>query len=208
MEINFKCSTIVSMEEFTIIFIGKSGSGKGTQIKHVTEYLNSKGEHSIEYVQSGQGLRDFIARDTYTSKQTQVLNTQGKLYPTFVAIWSWVDGMIKNFSGEKFLIVDGAPRKLNEAIIMDEMFDFYERKNRYVVVIDVSDSWARERLQERKRKDDVKEDSVRTRLEWFHSNSPDILAFFEKTGKYKMITINGEQDIEQVQKEVLAKLGL
>jgi adenylate kinase family enzyme len=116
--------------------------------------------------------------------------------------------MIKNFSGQKFLILDGAPRKLNEAIIMDEMFDFYERKNRYVVVIDVNDSCAIQRLQERKRKDDIKEDSVRTRLEWFHSNSPEILAFFEKTGKYKMITINGEQDIEQVQKEILVKLNL
>jgi adenylate kinase family enzyme len=208
VEIKYNCSTITDMKEYTIVFIGKSGSGKGTQIKKLTDFLNSIGETSIEYVQSGQGLRNFIASDTYTSKLTQTINTQGKLYPTFVAIWSWVDGMIKNFSGEKILFVDGAPRKLNEALIMDEMFDFYERKNRYVINVEISDTWARERLKERGRGDDLKEESVTERLGWFRDNSPEILAFFEKTGKYKMITIKGEQDIESVQRDIVTALEL
>jgi adenylate kinase family enzyme len=196
------------MKDYTIIFIGKSGSGKGTQIKYLTEFLNAKGEQSIEYVQSGQGLRDFITGDTYTSQKTQELNAQGKLYPTFIAIWSWVDGMIKNFKGENVLIVDGAPRKLNEALIMDEMFDFYKRENRYVINLEVSDEWTIQRLHERGRTDDLTEESIQTRLGWFHTNSPEILSFFEKTGKYKMITINGEQSIEDVQKDIITALEL
>jgi adenylate kinase family enzyme len=196
------------MKDYTIIFIGKSGSGKGTQIKQLTEFLNAKGEQSIEYVQSGQGLRDFIAGDTYTSQKTQELNAQGKLYPTFIAIWSWVDGMIKNFKGERILIVDGAPRKLNEAIIMDEMFDFYTRENRYIINLEVSDEWTAQRLHGRGRGDDLSEESIKTRLNWFHTNSPEILSFFEKTGKYKMITINGEQSIEDVQKDIITALEI
>jgi adenylate kinase family enzyme len=196
------------MQDYTIIFIGKSGSGKGTQIKHFTEFLNTKGEQSIEYVQSGQGLRDFIAGETYTSKKTQEINAQGKLYPTFIAIWSWVNGMIKNFAGEKILIVDGAPRKLNEAIIMDEMFDFYNRTNRYVIHIEVSDEWTTQRLHERRRGDDLIEESIQTRLGWFHANSPEILSFFDKTGKYTMVSINGEQSVEDVQKDILKALQL
>jgi adenylate kinase family enzyme len=196
------------MKEYTIIFIGKSGSGKGTQIKYLTEFLKSKGEDSIEYVQSGQGLRDFISGGSYTSQKTLEINAQGKLYPTFIAIWSWVDGMIKNFSGEKILIVDGAPRKLNEAIIMDEMFDFYNRKDRYVVEIDVSDDWSKQRLQERGRGDDVHDESVATRLGWFRENSPEILSYFEKTEKYKIVKINGEQSIEDVQKEIISALQI
>lgn len=196
------------MKEHTIIFIGKSGSGKGTQIKQLTEFFNAQGEHSIEYVQSGQGLRDFIAGDSYTSKKTQEINAQGKLYPTFIAIWSWVDAMIKNFTGEKILIVDGAPRKLNEALIMDEMFNFYTRTNRYVINIDVSDEWATERLKGRGRGDDLSKENIDTRLGWFRTNSPEILSFFEKNGAYKMITINGEQSIEDVQKDILTALEL
>lgn len=196
------------MKDYTIIFIGKSGSGKGTQIKQLTEFLNAKGEQSIEYVQSGQGLRDFIAGDTYTSKKTQEINAQGKLYPTFIAVWSWVDSIIKNFTGEKILIVDGAPRKLSEAIIMDEMFDFYTRENRYVISIDVSDEWTTQRLRERGRGDDLSEENIKTRLGWFHDNSPEILSFFEQTGKYKMLTINGEQSIEDVQKDIIQALEI
>lgn len=196
------------MQEYTIIFIGKSGSGKGTQIKNLSNFLNSKGENSIEYVQSGQGLRDFIAGDTYTSKCTQTINAQGKLYPTFIAIWSWTDKMIETFSGQKILLVDGAPRKLNEALIMDEMFDFYNRTNRYVITIDVDDECAKERLKKRGRNDDIHDESIATRLDWFHKNSPEILSFFEKTGKYKMITIRGDQSAEDVQKDIIAVLKL
>lgn len=196
------------MKDYTIIFIGKSGSGKGTQIKKLTEFLNEKGEHSIEYVQSGQGLRDFIAGDTYTSKKTQEINAEGKLYPTFIAIWSWVDAMIKNFTGEKILIVDGAPRKLNEAIIMHEMFDFYNRTNRFVITIDISDEWATQRLGERGRGDDLSKENIDTRLGWFRTNSPEILSFFEKNETYKMITVNGQQSVEDVQKEILTALEL
>ncbi len=196
------------MQDYTIIFIGKSGSGKGTQIKHLTDFLHSKGEDSIEYVQSGQKLREFITSDSYTSKKTQEINAQGKLYPTFIAIWSWVDGMIKNFAGEKTLIVDGAPRKLNEAIIMDEMFDFYNRTSRYVINIEVSDEWTTQRLHERGRGDDLHEESIQTRLGWFHANSPEILSFFEETGKYKMVKINGEQSVDDVQKDILKALEL
>lgn len=206
MEIKPKCSSITDMKEHTIIFIGKSGSGKGTQIKKFSEFLQKKGENSIEYIESGQGLRDFIADDTYTSKLTREINAQGKLYPTFIAIWSWVDKIVKSFSGQNIVLVDGAPRKLNEALIMDEMFDFYKRDNRYIVEIDVSDEWATERLKSRGRGDDLLDENIKTRLGWFADNSPEILSFFEKNGKYKMIKINGEQPIEDVQKDIISKL--
>ncbi len=196
------------MQEYTIIFIGKSGCGKGTQIKQLTDFLISKGENSIEYVQSGQGLRDFIAGDSYTSKKTQEINAHGKLYPTFIAIWSWVDGMIKNFTGQKILIVDGAPRKLNEARIMDEMFDFYGRNKRIVINLEVSDEWASERLHERKRGDDLSEDNIKTRLGWYSENSPEIIDFFTKNEMYSVIKINGEQAIEDVQKDIRNALSL
>lgn len=208
MEIKSKCSTITDMQEYTIIFIGKSGSGKGTQIKNLSQYLQSKGEDSIEYIESGQGLRDFIETDTYTSKLTRVINSEGRLYPTFIAIWSWVDKIIQTFSGQKFVLVDGAPRKLNEALIIDEMFDFYKRENRYIIEIDVSDEWATDRLKNRGRGDDLSDENINTRLGWFRDNSPKILDFFEKNEKYTVIKINGEQSIEDVQKDIIAKLEL
>lgn len=191
------------MQEYTIIFIGKSGAGKGTQIKTLAEYLDSKGETSVSFLEAGQNLRDFITTETYTSKLARSNNTKGKLQPVFLAIWAWVDKMVSTFNGQKILCVDGAPRKLNEAYIIDEMFDFYNRHNRIVIHLNVNDEWAKERLNERARNDDTDIDSVETRLDWFKKNSKDILNFFEESDKYKVFTIHGEQTIEQVHKDII-----
>jgi adenylate kinase family enzyme len=196
------------MQEYTIIFIGKSGAGKGTQISRLFTYLEGKGEFNASYLEAGQTLRDFIASGTYTSKIAQSGNMGGKLQPGFLAVWAWANKMITSFTGQKILCVDGAPRKLNEAYILDEMFDFYNRENRIVIHLNVSDDWARERLKERGREDDLKQESVETRLEWFAQNSKDILAYFEDTGKYKTITIHGEQGIDQVHADIINALGL
>lgn len=196
------------MQEYTIIFIGKSGAGKGTQIKNLSAYLESKNEKSVFYLEAGQNLRDFINSETYTSKFAQTNNQKGRLQPVFLAIWAWVDKMISGFSGQKILCVDGAPRKLNEAYIIDEMFDFYNRQNRIVIHLNVNDDWARDRLKERARNDDTNPESVESRLEWFGTNSKEILNFFEQSGKYKIFTIHGEQTIEQVHADILGAIQI
>lgn len=208
MEIKNNCSTIKYMKEHTVIFIGKSGCGKGTQLQKIHDELESRGETSIVYLESGKNLREFIDSDTYTSKLAKEINLKGELQPGFLAVWSWVNKMLTNFVGQKFFFVDGVPRKLNEAYILDEMLDFYDRKNRFVINIDVSDKWAKERLLERKRGDDIHEESVDKRLSWFKSNSPEIISFFEKTGKYKVIKINGEQEPDMVYKDITSEIKL
>lgn len=195
------------MEEYTIIFIGKSGCGKGTQIEKVVDFFKSKGEDSIEQLEVGQNLREFINSKTYTSALAQVNNAQGKLQPAFLAIWAWVNKMIETYTGQKIIIVDGAPRQLGEAKILHEMFDFYSRKNRFIIHVDVSDQWTTQKLIERKRTDDNPEGIAR-RLNWFNENSPDILSFFRNEDKYTVVRINGEQDVEHVHQDIIKALGL
>jgi adenylate kinase len=207
LEIKNSCITIKEMQEYTIIFIGKSGCGKGTQIKKLIELFNQRGEHSIEHLEAGQTLRDFINSGTYTSKLAQTNNTQGHLQPVFLAVWAWVNKMIETYSGQKVIILDGAPRKLGEAYVLDEMFDFYNRKNKYIIHIDISDTWANARLTERSRGDDTPEGIAR-RLDWFNTNSPEILDFFQKKNSYTILKINGEQDIEGVFQEICKGLNL
>lgn len=196
------------MQEYTIIFIGKSGAGKGTQIKQLTEFLNNKNEESISLVETGKTLRDFINSDTYTSILSRENNSKGKLQPAFLAIWSWVNSMIINYTGQKVLCIDGAPRKLNEAHVLNEMLDFYNRENRFIVHLNVSDNWSKERLKERARNDDTNIESVESRLEWFNNNSKEIINYFEEQGTYKILTIHGEQSIEDVHKDIINALGL
>lgn len=207
MEIKNSCSTISDMQEYTIIFMGKSGCGKGTQITKLIELFNQKGEQSIEHLEAGQTLRDFINSGTYTSKLAQAGNAHGLLQPAFLAVWAWVNKMIETYTGQKVIILDGAPRKLEEAFVLDEMFDFYDRKNRYIVHIDIGDTWATDRLMERKRADDTSEGITR-RLNWFNTNSPEILDFFQKKNSYTILNINGEQDIESVFQDICKGLHI
>jgi len=192
-------------DEYTIIFIGKAGSGKGTQIKEITKHFK---EEQIMLLEAGQNLRDFIDSHTYTATLAQESNVEGKLQPAFLAIWAWVNKMLAMFTGQKVICIDGAPRKLNEAHILDEMLDFYERKNRIIVILEISNEWAKERLKDRGRKDDLDIESVETRLNWFNQNSPGIVSFFEKSGKYQILKIHGEQSVEDVASDISKALEL
>lgn len=195
------------MREYTIIFIGKSGCGKGTQIQKLGEFFKSNSEDTVEHLEVGQNLREFINSKTYTSALAQVNNAQGKLQPAFLAIWAWVNKMIETYTGQKIIIVDGAPRQLGEAKILHEMFDFYSRKNRFIINLDVSDTWTTQKLFTRARADDTV-DGIASRLNWFNTNSPGILSFFRNEDQYTVVTINGEQEIEQVYKDILKALGV
>lgn len=198
---------MIQTDEYTIIFIGKSGCGKGTQIQKLGDFFKSNGEDSIEHLEVGQNLREFINSKTYTSALAQVNNAQGKLQPAFLAIWAWVNKMIETYTGQKIIFVDGAPRQLGEAKIVHEMFDFYSRKNRFIVHINVSDEWTMNKLLARGRIDDIKE-SIDRRLKWFNINSPEIISFFDNEKDYTVLVIDGEQDIEKVHQDILKGLGL
>jgi adenylate kinase family enzyme len=195
------------MEDYTIIFIGKSGCGKGTQIQKINDFFKTIGYETIEHLEVGQNLREFINSNSYTSKLAQVSNAQGKLQPAFLAIWAWVNKMIETYTGQKIIIVDGAPRQLGEAKIIHEMFDFYSRKNRFIIHIDVSDEWATQKLLLRERADD-NPDGIAQRLNWFNTNSPGILSFFRNEDDYTVVHINGEQDINAVHQDIIKAIGL
>ena len=138
----------------TFIIIGRSGSGKGTQADLLQEYIKKQdSETEILYVESGDEFREFLKSDSYSSKLAKEVNTKGELQPAFLAIWVWADYLTKNLNDKKHLILDGTPRKLNEAHVLDGAFSFYKRSNVNVIYINVSEDWATNRLKDRQRSD-------------------------------------------------------
>ena len=67
----------------TFLLYGKSGSGKGTQAKLLIEYLKNKDpEREVEYIETGERLRDFAREVNLTSKLTgQIMDEGGLLSP-------------------------------------------------------------------------------------------------------------------------------
>ena len=132
---------------------------------------------------------------------------KGELQPAFLAIHIWSHLMIEQMDEKKHLMIDGTPRKLAEAKILDEAFKFYGRKDMKIIYVNVSDAWSIARLEGRGRADDKSLAEVKKRLAWFNTDVIPALDFYKNNSDYDYLDINGEQTIEQVQAEILTKLG-
>jgi adenylate kinase family enzyme len=190
----------------TFIIIGRSGSGKGTQADLLQEYIKKRDPKTeILYAESGDEFREFLKSDNYASRLAKEINTKGLLQPAFLAIWIWSSYLIKNLNNEKHLILDGTPRKLNEAYVLDEAFSFYKRSNVNVIYINVSVGWATDRLKSRHRLDDT-DKGIKKRLDWFDTETMEAVDFYKNNPNYNFFDINGEQSVEGVYQEIVSKL--
>lgn len=185
------------------IFIGPSGSGKGTQAKNVQEYIESAGS-SVFYVQTGAQFRQFVKREGYTHRRSRKLLEEGARQPDFLAVHLWANLLAGNYAGEPTLLFDGTPRSQPEAEIADTVFPFYDIEIVYVVSMNVSREWATEHLLARGRGDDTPED-IAARLDWFESDVRPALGYYKKHPRYVFAEINGEQTREEVFQEILKK---
>lgn len=192
----------------TFIFMGRSGCGKGTQGKLLEEKLRVLDpEHDILYLESGDIFRTFIKGNNYSQKLSRQVYEQGALQPEFLAVWAWASLMVDNMGGGEHLILDGMPRKLREAHVLDSALKFYKRGKVNVVYINVSREWSKERLIARGRLDD-NHDDVEVRLNWFDTDVVPAVDFFRESEDYIFHDINGEQTIEQVHADVVKDLQL
>ena len=194
------------MNPQTYIFIGRSGCGKGTQAELLEKYLESKGDR-IFYLESGAKFRNFVSQSGYTAKLSNDIMKRGELQPAFLAIHIWSHLMIEQMDDSKHLIIDGTPRKLDEAQILDGALKFYGRVKPKIIYINVSDEWSIARLEGRGRTDDKSLAEVKKRLAWFQTDVMPVLEFYKNNPDYDFLDINGEQTIKQVQQEILNKLG-
>jgi adenylate kinase family enzyme len=193
-------------EKKAFILIGRSGSGKGTQGKLLTDFLKvGSGEGSVLYIQSGFEFRNFVSGTTQTARLSKVINDAGGLQPEFLAVYMWVNMLVREYTGGEHLIFDGTPRRLHEAGVLDSVFDFYGFKNPYVVYINVSAQWSRDHLLIRGRRDDNAKD-IQARLDWFDKEVAPAVEFYRNKSGYNFIEINGEQDIKAVFKELTDKV--
>ncbi|MEK7505426.1 MAG: nucleoside monophosphate kinase [Patescibacteria group bacterium] len=194
------------MSPKTFVFIGRSGCGKGTQVKLLSEVLQTSGTLPIYYIESGATFREFIAKEGYTNKMAREVQEGGWLQPEFLSIWVWTNLLIKEYQDPmRHLIFDGTVRKEHEGPVFDAAMDFYGRKERYVIHIDVSEEWSRARMLERKRPDDT-EEYINRRLAWFKTDVVPVLKYFSGSPKYKFIEVNGGQSVEKVHADIISAL--
>lgn len=194
------------MSPKTFVFIGQSGSGKGTQAKLLIDYIKSKdANRPVFYLESGSAFRKLISEEKYTAKLAKRIYEAGGLQPEFLAIFVWSNLLIENLTGEEHLVLDGTPRKLREAHVLDSAFKFYRQENPTVVFLNVSREWSVVRLTDRNRSDDNPGD-IEARLNWFENDVMPAIDFFKKDKYYNFLDINGEQSVEKVHEDIVARI--
>ena len=188
----------------TYIFIGPSGSGKGTQATLLMDYLKAQ-DPSVDvfYLETGKKFREFIKLPNHTSELSYEIYKSGARQPDFLAVHLWSHILIESFTGREHLVLDGTPRSLHEAQVLATAMEFYNRIKPVVIYVKVSHAWAEARLAERKRLDDVKPEEVEKRLTWFDTDVLPAVEYFTSNPFFTVLEINGEQTIEQVHADII-----
>jgi|AntDeeMinimDraft_6_1070357.scaffolds.fasta_scaffold09560_1 adenylate kinase len=193
------------MQPQTLVFIGPSGSGKGTQAKQVTTFLEDRTNKSVLYVETGANFRGLANTETTTAKIITSSMQAGDIQPTFLATHLWAREFINKLSSDMHLVIDGSPRRMLEAKLLDEAFRFYERRGVTAIHLTLSEATTHERLESRDRADD-KPDSIEHRLAQFKAETLPTADFYENNDRYNYAQIDAEQSIENIQKDIQAIL--
>lgn len=196
------------MKPLTFVFIGPSGSGKGTQAQLLMDTIKKVDpQGKILYIQSGQELREFMQEDNYLARLTNETLSKGGLMPTFMPIYIWGRVLVKKYTGKEHLIFDGTPRRLIEAEAMDSMFSFFNLENPIIIYIDVPKEESVKRLMLRKRYDDTEED-IRKRLSWYETDVKPALDHFRNRKDVIVLDIDGNRPIEDIHADIVKRVSL
>lgn len=196
------------MELLTVIFIGRSGCGKGTQIDKLSSYLSKKDDRKIFHLEAGQKFRSFISGNTYSANLAKQINDYGGLQPEFLSIWAWTGEIIDNLDKNQHFFIDGTPRRLSESKILESVFTFFSRKKVSIVYLNVSRDWSISRMQNRNRNDDREMSDIIARLDWFDSDVVPVVEYYRTQKTHDFFEINGEQSIDEVHNDILKKLKI
>lgn len=192
----------------TVIFIGPQGSGKGTQLESLREHLKElTPDRNTVTVQSGSLFRGFAGGTTYTGGRiAETINT-GMLQPLFLSVGLWSREMIDKIDLECNILIDGFPRTIDEAHVLDSALAFYKRDTVHVIVLKADEEVVRKRMYARARADDTPE-AIERRLLWYRTETKAVLDYFEGESRYTLYPIDALRDIEPIRKDIEETLKL
>ena len=208
-----------------MILLGPPGAGKGTQADILSKKLN------IPTISTGDILRDAVARKTPVGLKAKAFMDAGQLVPDEVIIGIVIDRVSKK-DCENGYILDGVPRTLVQAEALDEQGIVLD----VALSIEISDDEILERLGGRRacpdcnsiyhiiskppsadgicdncgaaliiRKDD-KPETIRTRLQAYHSETAPLKEYYKAKGKLK--SVDNIQGVAETTAAVLKVLGI
>lgn len=187
------------MDFDTILFIGKPGSGKGTQAKLLSEVTG------FPIIASGDLFRAIVKEDTHIGNKMKEEHEQGLLAPDWFAMYLFQKSIL-GLAPDSGVIFDGFGRKVPEAKVVVDVLTWLERKFT-ALYVDVPDADIIERLSLRKETSGRADDhSVEKRLEEFRTYTEPSVEVFRQAGH--LIEIDGTPAVETIHADIKQRLGL
>lgn len=193
----------------TIIFIGPQGSGKGTQIEMLDHALREvEPARKIIDIQTGRRFRALSAKqEGYTEKEVHKTLNTGILQPLFLSVVLWGDAFHHHADPHCHILMDGFPRTLHEAWVLESALSFYERKEVAIINLETPEEVVRDRMIARARTDDTM-DSIEARLCWYREETVPVLAYYRERSNTTVIDCDGTQSIAAVHEHIVGALGM
>ncbi|MEX0918027.1 MAG: nucleoside monophosphate kinase [Candidatus Paceibacterota bacterium] len=197
------------MSPHTVIFIGPQGSGKGTQIQKLDAVLRERDPaRRVIDIQTGRRFRALAAKgEGYTERHiSETLNT-GILQPLFLSVVLWGDAMREHLDPECHVLIDGFPRTVAEATVLESALSFYERSPVSIINLDTPEEVVRKRMEERARPDDTPA-SIEERLTWYREETQPVVEYYRARVGTTVFDIDGTGTIDGVHQQILTALDL
>jgi adenylate kinase len=192
----------------TFIFYGIVGSGKGTQVELLDKHLKENNlSDDVLFLSPGNEYRKLSSKDDFTTKRIKYNLENGYLQPDFLTVGLLTSILISKIKENTSIIADGFPRTIAQSEAFDNMMKFYNRDEVKIVYIELGKEEAIKRMKLRGRTDDTDE-GITNRFDEYVNNVIPSMNYFKDKEDYKIYTINGEQTIEEVHKEIIKTLGL
>lgn len=211
-----------------ILLMGPPGAGKGTQADELKKIFE------IPHISTGDMFRKAQQDKTALGLEAKSYMDRGELVPDEVTI-GIVRERLAEDDCKKGFILDGFPRTVAQADALDEILKDLGYKLDGAVDINVPLEKLVARLTGRRlcptckasyhtvfnppkvegvcdndgsalyQRDDDTEETAQKRLSVYEKNTAPLIAYYKEKGD--LITINGDQDMALVTKEIMQKLG-
>ena len=211
-----------------LILLGAPGSGKGTQAAYISE------KYDLPHISTGDIFRQNIKNQTPLGVKVKAIMDAGDLCPDDLTI-ELVKDRLSNEDCKNGYVLDGFPRTIPQAEVLDKALTELGDKIDYAINVDVPDENIVKRMGGRRAclacgatyhiehippktegicdrcgkelilRDDDKPETVMNRLQVYHDQTQPLIDFYNAKGVLK--EVDGTVDMKDVFNAIVAILG-
>lgn len=180
----------------TVLMMGPPGAGKGTHAGHLAGHLG------VPVISTGDLFRRNIADGTELGRTAKRYLDAGEYVPDEVTN-EMVHDRLAAADARPGFVLDGYPRTLDQAGVLDEILDRQGRSLDAALVLEVQADTLVHRLLRRaeiEHRSDDTEEVIRRRFEIYHEQTAPLIAFYATRGIHH--EVDASADIDTVRAEI------